>query len=105
MTALSRGEAAVWAESHLFQACTSFASRIVLARQFSSVERNPMPVSRAAALVVIFVIFVSGVFLAARVPQNASTQEMDPSIKPGDDFYRYANGGWIKTAAIPPGQA
>ena len=30
---------------------------------------------------------------------------MDRSIKPGDDFYRYANGGWLKTAAIPAGQS
>jgi predicted metalloendopeptidase len=25
---------------------------------------------------------------------------MDRSVKPGDDFYRYANGGWLKSAAI-----
>jgi len=30
---------------------------------------------------------------------------MDRSINPGDDFYRYANGGWLKTAVIPAGQA
>jgi predicted metalloendopeptidase len=30
---------------------------------------------------------------------------MDRSIKPGDDFYRYANGGWLETVAIPAGQA
>ncbi|HZI58144.1 MAG TPA: M13 family metallopeptidase, partial [Verrucomicrobiae bacterium] len=29
---------------------------------------------------------------------------MDRSIKPGDDFYRYANGGWLKTVAIPAGR-
>lgn len=29
---------------------------------------------------------------------------MDRSVKPGDDFYRYANGGWLKTVAIPAGQ-
>jgi predicted metalloendopeptidase len=29
---------------------------------------------------------------------------MDRSIKPGDNFYHYANGGWLKTAAIPAGQ-
>jgi hypothetical protein len=23
---------------------------------------------------------------------------MDPSVKPGDDFYGYSNGGWIKRA-------
>jgi putative endopeptidase len=27
---------------------------------------------------------------------------MDRSVKPGDDFYRYANGDWIKRAEIPP---
>ena len=26
---------------------------------------------------------------------------MDASVKPGDDFNAYANGGWIKTAEIP----
>ena len=41
-------------------------------------------------------------------PQDATTQEthgivvanMDRSIKPGDDFYRYANGDWIKRTEI-----
>ena len=26
---------------------------------------------------------------------------MDMSVKPGDDFYEYANGGWLKTHPIP----
>src|SRR5271156_6885510 len=26
----------------------------------------------------------------------------DRSVKPGDDFYRYANGDWIKRTEIPP---
>src|SRR3974390_3416115 len=26
----------------------------------------------------------------------------DPSVKPGDDFARYANGRWLDTAQIPP---
>jgi putative endopeptidase len=30
---------------------------------------------------------------------------MDRSIKAGDDFYRYANGGWLKATAIPAGQS
>ena len=43
---------------------------------------------------------------SAQVDQAAATldQDMDRSIKPGDDFYRYANGGWLKTAVIPAGQ-
>src|SRR6202163_368723 len=27
---------------------------------------------------------------------------MDASVKPGDNFYQYANGGWIKRTEIPP---
>ncbi|USI73749.1 M13 family metallopeptidase [Sphingomonas morindae] len=27
---------------------------------------------------------------------------MDKSVKPGDDFYRYANGTWLKTVRIAP---
>jgi putative endopeptidase len=27
---------------------------------------------------------------------------MDQTVKPGDDFYEYANGDWIKRAEIPP---
>ncbi len=27
---------------------------------------------------------------------------MDRSVAPGDDFYRYANGGWIDRTVIPP---
>ena len=26
---------------------------------------------------------------------------LDKTVKPGDDFYHYANGGWMKTAEIP----
>ncbi len=27
--------------------------------------------------------------------------DMDPSVKPGDDFYHYASGAWIKRTEIP----
>src|ERR1700719_4559880 len=53
--------------------------------------------------------------LVALVPLAARSQDapkrdahgiavanMDPSVKPGDDFYRYANGDWIKRTEIPP---
>jgi len=46
----------------------------------------------------------------AACSQEASTPEthgivvanMDRSVKPGDDFYRYANGDWIERTDIPP---
>ena len=32
---------------------------------------------------------------------GVATANMDPSIRPGDDFYHYANGSWIKRTEIP----
>lgn len=29
---------------------------------------------------------------------------MDSTVKPGDNFFQYANGGWLKTAVIPDDQ-
>ena len=34
-------------------------------------------------------------------PPAVDTVFFDPTVKPGDDFFQYANGGWIKRAAIP----
>ena len=60
------------------------------------------------ALIVIFYFAVS-LAAASPIDQNASPQDgmqdMDRSVRPGDDFYRYANGGWLKTVAIPAGQS
>jgi len=46
----------------------------------------------------------------ATLAQNPPAQEvhgiavtnMDRSVKPGDDFYQYANGAWLKRTEIPP---
>jgi predicted metalloendopeptidase len=35
---------------------------------------------------------------------RAQAAAVDTSIKPGDDFFAYANGAWLKTAVIPPGR-
>jgi putative endopeptidase len=59
-----------------------------------------MPFFRTMAFVMIS---ASAVCLVAAAPV-ANAQDMDRSIKPGDDFYRYANGGWLRTTAIPAGQ-
>ncbi len=34
-------------------------------------------------------------------PQVLSKTNMDLSVKPGDDFFQYANGGWLKNHPIP----
>lgn len=38
-------------------------------------------------------------------PFGIDLKAMDPSVKPGDDFYRYVNGSWLKSAHIPADRA
>src|ERR1700760_5058302 len=35
-------------------------------------------------------------------PWGVSLSYVDKSVRPGDDFFRHANGGWLKNATIPP---
>jgi putative endopeptidase len=35
-------------------------------------------------------------------PPPINTKNMDTSVKPQDDFFMYADGGWIKRTEIPP---
>src|ERR1700736_6073593 len=73
-----------------------------------SLKSIEFPLAHAA----IFVLIALPLF-AARVqntPTDAPKQDthgivlanMDVSVKPGDDFYQYANGGWMKRTEIPP---
>ena len=65
-----------------------------------------MPLYRITAAVFLFLSLVafSMVFITTPVAQVVEDGR-DPSIKPGDDFYRYANGGWLKASAIPAGKS
>ncbi len=59
-----------------------------------------------------FVLFVTALcasvlagvaFAAPEIPPwGLNLEYLDRSVQPGDDFYSYANGGWLKTAQIPP---
>jgi putative endopeptidase len=55
--------------------------------------------------------FFSTVFSTATIAQTTAAQPqpavevgVDASIKPGDDFFAYANGDWLKTTDIPAGR-
>ena len=41
---------------------------------------------------------------SASIPEQhgIAVANMDRAVKPGDDFYKYANGDWIKRTVIPP---
>lgn len=36
---------------------------------------------------------------------GVDTAGLSRTVRPGDDFYRYVNEGWLKTAKLPPGMA
>src|SRR5579864_3988084 len=65
-----------------------------------------------------FIATAGAIFLLSLVPMiSASAQQtaseahgivvanMDRSIVPGDDFYSFVNGAWIKRTEIPPDRA
>ena len=39
--------------------------------------------------------------LVTNPPPAVDTAFFDPATNPGDNFFQYANGGWIKRATIP----
>src|SRR6476661_2696213 len=61
------------------------------------------------ALLVLSLSFLfaqSGAPASADAPAKAvhgiAVANMDPTVQPGDDFFQYANGQWIKRTVIPP---
>jgi predicted metalloendopeptidase len=59
-------------------------------------------------LVVLAVSFLSAFALHAQSESKSvnnlpiDPSSMDPSVKPADDFFLYADGGWIRRTEIPP---
>ncbi|HWZ81320.1 MAG TPA: M13 family metallopeptidase [Terriglobales bacterium] len=47
----------------------------------------------------IFALVVLSAQACPLSAQNASQDEMDRSVRPGNDFYRYANGNWLRAAS------
>src|ERR1700722_6493035 len=39
---------------------------------------------------------------AAAATRGIDVSAIDRSVAPGDDFFRYANGAWLKRTEIPP---
>jgi putative endopeptidase len=66
---------------------------------YRSLSRTSPPYLRAALLIAIFTCAVSLTAISSSAPQYANADAMNRTVKPGDDFYRYANGAWLKTAA------
>src|SRR3569833_4197246 len=54
-------------------------------------------------------LLVTGAAVGQDKPQYGSfgidLSSMDKSVKPGDNFFEYVNGGWRKTAVIDPARS
>ena len=66
--------------------------------------------SRPSTILAATVFLTSPALLPAQTPQRPSAhgiavRNMDLRIKPGDDFYLYANGAWIARTKIPADRA
>lgn len=46
-------------------------------------------------------LFAAALSLAASDPHGIDLDSIDKSVKPGDDFFKHASGGWIKANPIP----
>jgi putative endopeptidase len=63
----------------------------------------------------LFISFCTAVLILACIPfataqtpsatHGISIQNLDPSVRPGDDFYHYANGGFIARTKLPADRA
>jgi putative endopeptidase len=60
---------------------------------------------RSKRLWILLALIVLSVAAARPSSKDPKADDVDNSIKPGDDFYRYANGGWLKANTIPEGQS
>ncbi len=62
---------------------------------------------RVLFLAIFFAVTTGGTALAALpfvppvVVHGIDPRDMDPSVDPGEDFYRFANGGWLDRTEIP----
>jgi putative endopeptidase len=58
-------------------------------------------------LLITTILWPAAVTHAQAVPDSRAApleQGVNPSIRPGDDFFAYANGAWLKVTAIPAGK-
>jgi len=56
----------------------------------------------ALATALLLTAFIAPAATAPAKSSGLDVAGMDRSVKPGDDFNAFANGGWIRNTAIPP---
>src|SRR5512144_3198377 len=58
---------------------------------------------RYTIILLIIVVILTGckTGVPTDTPATIPDEGMDKSVDPGDDFYAYVNGGWLKNTEIP----
>ena len=66
-----------------------------------------MPPSPLLAATAVALLSLAPVLSGAQAPLRGGVDQggMDRSVKPGDDFFAFANGTWVRTTQIPPDRA
>ncbi len=66
----------------------------------------PVPVCATVLVLMTIVPGWQGLVLTAQTTSNYAQvgHGVDPVIRPGDDFFAYANGAWLKATTIPAGK-
>ena len=64
-------------------------------------------IARFASALSTLAVGLAACALSAQAPQGSSAHgvqigNMDRGVRPGDDFFLYANGAWVKRTVIPP---
>ncbi len=67
--------------------------------------RKRFPALATFATVVLCLPAVAHAQATPKESPGIDVAGMDPAVKPGNDFYGYANGGWMKATKIPPDRA
>ena len=64
-------------------------------------------IKRSSSFTLLFVLLLSIVLVQAQTAKETKTifidkANMDMAVKPGNDFYEYASGTWMKNNPVPP---
>jgi putative endopeptidase len=80
----------------MFNRSHALTMLVVIATLAVIAPRSPAPAAATAGT-------AAAPAAAAQIPPwGLDLTARDPSVKPGDDFYHYANGHWLDTHSIPP---